>query len=245
MKNEYGKVSISAVCGAVLLGGVTLLECGFPKDNMTIPLYKVQKSIYSKLVDEEGNDNLTKQSFEPEYLTIKEIDESKALEIVSKSTWEKVDAPFWAKKGTYDYARIIYTAKFPQEEIDNNFLDSLVEAFEQGQINDLTKDSVENYCQKYDLSMIDAVSSWDNWKVEGQCNENNIIDFSERENFAFDTMTVMQVDYDNSITRPATSEEKAMGCLPIVLVSAMGALGAVELTRFVDEKKQNMKSKKI
>lgn len=244
MKKKTKKVTISAICGAIILGGVTLAKAGPTIDNMTT-LYNVQKSTYSKTIDEEGNISCDQRKFNPEYLTLEEINEAEMLEIESKSNWEKTETPFWAKEGTHNYTRKIYTAKYSQEEIDNSFLDDLVVAFEQGQINDLTKLSVENYCQEHNLPITEAVSSWDNWEVKGQCNGDNVIDINEKENFTGDIMTVMQVDYDKSITRPATLSEKAMNYMPIALVSVLGAVAGAGMSNAREERKQQIKAKKI
>lgn len=243
MEKKTKKVTISAICGAIILGGITLVETG-PTIDKTV-LYNVQKSTYSKTTDEDGNVSFKQHQFSPEYLTLEEIDKTDALKIKSKSNWEKTNTPFWSKGGTHNYARSIYTAKFSPEEIDNDFLNDLVAAFEQGQINDLTKVSVEEYCQERDLPITETVSSWDNWKVNGQCNGDHVIDFSGKDNFAEDVMTVMQVNYDKSITRPKTPTEKAMDYIPIASLSILGtAIGAITGSVIVeDEEKRRPQTK--
>lgn len=243
MKKETKRVTISAICGAIILGGVTLVKTTPTIANMTT-LYNVQKSTYSKTIDEEGNISFNQQKFNSEYLTLEEIKNTKALEIESKSKWEKTETPFWAKEGTHNYTRRIYTARFSQEEIDNDLLDHLVVAFEQGQINDLTKVSVEDYCQEQNVPT-ELVSSWNNWEVIGECNGDKKIDLNEKENFAGDIMTVMQVDYDKSIARSKTFSEMLMDCFPIALFSFLGAMVGAGMAKDREEERKKMKEKKI
>lgn len=57
----------------------------------------------------------------------------------------------------------------------------------------MTKESVENYCQGQDLSMVEAVNSWNNWTIVGECNGDKVV--KEEDNLPEAKMTIMQADY--------------------------------------------------
>lgn len=238
---KKSKITIGAVCGAIVIGGYTLVGSSHTIDD-SITLYNVQKTTYSKIIDEEGNISFDQQNFDPKYLTLEELRKINALEIKSRSVWEKSDN---SKEETNNLERRIYTTQFSQEEIDYEFLDDLVLAFEQGQIRDLTRSSINEYCEKKDLLMTEEISSWLNWKLEIQNNRNNVIDFKESENFAEDVMSVTKADYEKFITRPLTPNEKTKQCMPIIIYSAfLGGVVAGSLVKLIEDNKETTEKKK-
>lgn len=238
MKKGIKKIAVGALSGAIIAGGISLIQAS-PLNNRTM-LYNVEKTTYSRTIDEEGNMSFKEVGPESEYLSLEEIVEIPYLEINSKSEWTKVEPDI-----TCDYGRLNTTVRYSEEELDSDFVEDLASAFKQGEIDYLSRDKLIDYCREHAPQMTAVFYQTKNWGTIGEyVTESNL----KREEPAGSSMTIATVDYDKTTLKPISFTEQVEKYTPVAVTTIMGAtIGAVVVATkdFVDgESKPSVKSKK-